>query len=96
MARAAGLLPFAGAGRVDMVVTGTERRPLSSPATPLSIVKIRFGLPGRLVVAGFRGGLENAVSTEDRGSNPSPSSGESGANQHPLRLVPINGHWGDT
>jgi fructose-1,6-bisphosphatase/sedoheptulose 1,7-bisphosphatase-like protein len=34
----------------------------------LSIVKIRFWLPGRFVVAGFRGGLEKMLSpTGDRG-----------------------------
>jgi hypothetical protein len=32
---------------------------------PLSIVKIRFWLPGRFVVAGFRGGLEKMLG--DRG-----------------------------
>jgi hypothetical protein len=45
---------------------------------PLSIVKIRFWLPGRFVVAGFRAGLEKMLSLQGtEGSNPSPSTGES-------------------
>ena len=41
--------------------------------------QIRFWLPGRLVVAGFRSGLEKMLSPAGgtEGSNPSPSTGES-------------------
>jgi hypothetical protein len=53
----------------------------SASPRALSIVKIRFWLPGRFVLAGFRGGLEKCCPLRGtEGSNPAPSSAESVAN----------------
>ena len=65
---------------VDIIVgASVARRRVNLPE---SIVKIRFWLPGRFVVAGFRQVSKNGVPYRGtEGSNPSPSSAESRANR---------------
>ena len=66
--------------RRDIIARASLARRTVTP--PLSIVKIRFWLPGRFVLAGVRGASKKCWplwGTED--SNPLPSSGESGTNR---------------
>jgi hypothetical protein len=65
--------------RRDIIARASLARRTVTP--PLSIVKIRFWLPGRFVLAGVRGASKKCWPLRGtEGSNPRPSSRESDAN----------------
>jgi hypothetical protein len=66
--------------RRDIIARASLARRTVTP--PLSIVKIRFWLPGRFVLAGVRGASKKCWPLRGtEGSNPLPSSVESGTNR---------------